>query len=121
MAKQRLGLEAAAKAADAFATHMGYESGVEPDETVMADLIADLMHLADTRLLSGYWIWEKAGEHYGIEEGTSDDEDEEDDFGQTQPDPEVVGAPKPTDCTIPCDGTGWTGNPRERCLTHYEL
>lgn len=19
-----------------------------------------------------------------------------------------------------CDGTGWTGNPRERCLDHYE-
>jgi len=20
-----------------------------------------------------------------------------------------------------CDGTGWTGNPRERCATHYEV
>lgn len=25
-----------------------------------------------------------------------------------------------TDCTTPCDGTGWTGNPRVICSTHYE-
>jgi hypothetical protein len=25
--------------------------------------------------------------------------------------------PAPLTC---CDGTGWTGNPRERCTTHYE-
>ena len=30
-------------------------------------------------------------------------------------------ATKTVACTIPCDGTGWTGNPRERCLTHYVL
>lgn len=30
-------------------------------------------------------------------------------------------ATKTDACTIPCDGTGWTGNPGERCLTHYVL
>ena len=29
--------------------------------------------------------------------------------------------PSAEPCTIPCDGTGWTGNPRERCTTHYSL
>jgi hypothetical protein len=47
------------------------------------------------------------------------------DEGQTVPDdPNIpAGAPKPTDrlCSIPCDGTGYTGNPRERCTTHYQL
>lgn len=26
----------------------------------------------------------------------------------------------PVNCTEPCDGTGWTGNPGVRCTTHYE-
>lgn len=112
MAIERRGLEAAAKAVDAFVAHMGYKDGDLDPESILSDLVADILHLADGRLISGYWVWEKAGEHYGIEEGTDDedgDSDDEDDFtvaehsygdeGQVVPDdPSLpVGAPKPTD------------------------
>lgn len=118
MSKERRGLEAATKAVDAFVAHMGYEDGEMEPEQILTDLIADILHLADGRLISGYWVWEKAGEHYGVEE--SDDEDDFElrgpesidadveefvlidgeyvstaDLGQVEPDPEVGGAPLP--------------------------
>lgn len=120
MGNTRRGLEAAAKAVDAFRERMGYAEGDLDPESLLADLVTDLMHLADAQDISGEWLVERASDNYTVE----GDDNPYGDEGQTEPDdPNIpAGAENPMDrCTIPCDGTGWTGNPRERCTTHYEL
>ena len=104
------------------------------DVTSLKDLIVDLAHLADTfegeNTVDGDFILHDARDIYNDEYEEDedsprrfDDDNPYGDEGQTIPDdPNIpAGAENPMDkCTIPCDGTGWTGNPHERCTTHYE-
>ena len=100
MEKERRGIEAARKAVDAFREHMGYEPDDLDPESILSDLITDLMYLADRQDISGLWLIERAETNYREEaddEPIGDEIDDEDDFGQTEPDPEIGGAEKPTD------------------------
>lgn len=109
MANTRQGLQAAEKAIEAFAAHMGYKEGDIDPESLISDLITDLMHYSDRRDLSGLWLVERAESNYR-EEGDDDpeyvnlgdsgaDDNPYGDEGQTIPDdPEIpAGAPNPFD------------------------